>query len=275
MESTEKLRHALISTLRSAGKILHRDLGKVKIHYKGKANLVTRVDHASETHILRNIRRKFPSHDFMAEESGRKSSGAEYLWIIDPLDGTTNFAHGYPAACVTIGILRYGVPLLGGVYDPFREELFFAQCGKGAFLNGQKIRVSRARKLDESLLITGFPYDRLQRSHFYVEFLRTFMTLSHDVRRSGSAALDLSWIAAGRADGYWEFRLNPWDVAAGFLLVQEAGGEVTDFKGCLWKEPPLFGQETLATNGKIHKAMLKILQSPRIWRMKDAHRKTF
>lgn len=270
MESTESLRRVLIGILRSAGKILRQNFGKAEIQYKGRANIVTQVNHASEEHIIRTILGKFPNHDFMAEERGAKRSGAEYLWIIDPLDGTINYAHGYPCACVTIGVIHKGQPLLGGTYDPFRDELFFAQRGRGAFLNGKRIHVSRTPKLDQSLLVSGFAYDRAQRSRFYVEFYRTFMVSSHDVRRSGSAGLDMAWIAAGRADGYWEFNLNPWDVAAGLLLVEEAGGKVTDFKGRPWTDPSQFGKETLATNGKIHAPMLKILRTPRFWRMKDA-----
>lgn len=272
MENIEHLRRFLTSVIRSAGDILRRDFGKAKIHYKGKANLVTQVDHASEEHLVRAILKRYPKHDFMAEERGARSSGSEYLWIIDPLDGTTNYAHGYPAACVTVGLLHKGRPLLGATYDPFREELFFAQRGRGAFLNGKRIHVSKTSRLDQSLLVSGFPYDRTKRSRFYVEFFRTFMTLSHDVRRSGSAALDMAWIAAGRADGYWEFQLNPWDVAVGLLLVEEAGGKVTDFEGRAWKDPAHFGKETLATNGKIQKSMLKIFRTPKFWRMKDAPR---
>jgi myo-inositol-1(or 4)-monophosphatase len=271
MESTENLRRVLMAALRSSGQILRRHFGKAKISYKGKANLVTQVDRASERHILRIITRRFPNHAIMAEESGNRPSRSEYLWIIDPLDGTTNYAHGYPAACVNIGLLKRGIPLLGGTYDPFRDELFFAQRGRGAFLNGKRLHVSHTNKLNKSLLVTGFPYDRSRRSRFYVEFYRTFMTISHDVRRSGSAALDMAWIAAGRADAFWEFRLNPWDVAAGLLLVEEAGGKVTDFRGREWTDPIKFGRETLATNGKIQDAMLGILGSPRFWKGKDAH----
>ncbi|MFA6004723.1 MAG: inositol monophosphatase family protein, partial [Elusimicrobiota bacterium] len=194
---------------------------------KGRANLLTQADQESQAAILGLIRRRFPDHDFYAEEKARKDTGAEFSWIIDPLDGTTNFAHGYPACCTSIALLRHGRPVWAGINDPFRGERFLAEAGRGARLNGRPIRVSKTRRVEDSLLITGFPYDRAQRSRIYTEFYRKFMIRCHDVRRSGSAALDLAWIAAGRADGFWEFKLSPWDVAAGLLLVREAGGKVT------------------------------------------------
>ncbi len=247
------------TALSRAGRVLRRKFGKVGVGYKGRANLVTAADLESQEAVLATIRRAFPGHDYLAEESAAKKTGSDYLWVIDPLDGTTNFAHGYPVCCVSIGLLRRGVPVLAGIYDPFRRERFTARRGRGAHLNGRRIRVSAAGSVSESLLVTGFPYDRAERSRFYVEFYRRFMVSCHDVRRSGSAALDLAWIAAGRAEGFWEFNLSPWDVAAGALLVAEAGGKVTDFAGRPWRSLEDFGRRTLATNGRVHAEMLKTL----------------
>jgi myo-inositol-1(or 4)-monophosphatase len=267
------LRRTLLDALTEAGAHMRRNIGKARIRYKGRANLVTQVDTACEAKILRTILRRFPDHDYLTEERPPRRRGAEYVWIIDPLDGTTNYAHGYPACCVSIGVVRGGAPVAGGVFDPFRGELFFAQAGRGATLNGKKIRVSGPPKLEQSLLVTGFAYDRLERSRFYVDFYRRFMERSHDVRRSGTAALDMAWVAAGRAEGFWEFNLQPWDVAAGLLLVKEAGGKVTDFSGRDWTEPSVFGRETLATNGRIHAEMLKMFAEPEPWKIPGARQK--
>lgn len=253
------LRRTLLEVLRSSGDILIKNFGRARIRYKGRANIVTQVDHASEENILRRVLRRFPDHDYLAEERAARRTGSDHLWVIDPVDGTTNYAHGYPVSCVSVGLLFRAKPILGGVYDPFRNELFFAEEGRGATLNGRRMRVSRAPSLRQSLLVTGFPYDRTRRSRTYVRYYRLFMERCHDVRRGGSAALDLAWVAAGRADGFWEFSLSPWDVAAGLLLVREAGGKVTDFAGNPWTDPNRYGFETLATNGRIHAAMRKIL----------------
>jgi len=255
------LKAALEDALRAGGRILIRRFGNVSIGYKGRANIVTEADKESEAGILKILLGRFPDHDVLAEESGSRRRGSEFLWVIDPLDGTTNYAHGNPTACVSIGLLKDGRPIVGGVHDPFRKELFLAEKGRGAFLNGKRIRVSSARSLGESLLTTGFPYDRTEKADFYVRYYKLFMERSHDVRRTGAAALDLAWVAAGRSDGFWEFRLAPWDVAAGLLLIEEAGGRVTDFSGRAWRDPRHFGSETLATNGRIHAAMLKILKA--------------
>ncbi len=256
-------RRTLVSALEISGGILRRRLGRVSIRTKGRANLVTEADLESQKAIKTLLRRRFPGHDFLGEEEGSRLTGAEYLWVADPLDGTTNYAHGYPMFCVSVALLRGGRPILGGVNDPSRGELFIAQEGRGAALNGRPIRVSRAPTIESSLLITGFPYDRAERAGFYTGHYRRFMERCHDVRRSGSAALDLAWIAAGRADGFWEFSLSPWDVAAGLLLVREAGGLVTDFSGRPWSTLAEFGRETLATNGRVHRAMLRVLNRHR------------
>ncbi len=256
---SELRRRVLREALARAGRVLRRRFGRVRPAYKGRANIVTQADLESQEEVLGLIRRRLPRDDYMAEEDAARLTGAEFRWVVDPLDGTTNFAHGYPVSCVSIGLLRRGRPVLGGVYDPFRDELFAAEAGRGTRLNGRRVRVSRAARLADALLITGFPYDRAERAAFYLDFYRRFMTVSHDVRRSGSAALDLAWVAAGRADGFWEYGLSPWDVAAGWLLVREAGGKVTDLAGRPWKDPAAYGSRTLASNGRIHDQMVKIL----------------
>lgn len=251
----------LVAALRRAGAVLSRRFGKVSYRSKGRANLVTAADLESQRVILAAIRRAFPQDDYKAEEDEVKLTGAKRLWLIDPLDGTTNYAHGYPASCVSIGVLQDGVPELAGVIDPFRGELFLAEKGRGATLNGKKLRVSKTRRVADSLLITGFGYDRAERADFYLARFKAFMKRSHDVRRSGSAALDMAWIAAGRADGFWEYSLSPWDVAAGWLLVTEAGGAVTKFDGTPWREMPEMGRQTLASNGLVHREMRKVLST--------------
>lgn len=253
----------LKSALLSAGAVLRRRFGRVSYKQKRRADLLTIADLESQAAILGALRRAFPGDDFVAEEDAVKLTGAEHLWVVDPLDGTTNFAHGYPVSCVSIGVLKNGAPALGGVYDPFRDELFLARAGAGATMNGKRLRVTKTRRLEDALLITGFAYDRAKRADFYLSRFKAFMTRCHDVRRSGSAALDMAWVAAGRADGFWEYELNPWDVAAGWLLVQEAGGRVTDFGGKAWSDWRRMGKRTLATNGLIHGAMLPPLRSAR------------
>lgn len=255
-------REALLkSALLAAGKVLSRHFGKVGYKQKRRADLLTVADLESQKTILDAIRKNFPQDDFKAEEDEVKLTGAEHLWIIDPLDGTTNYAHGYPVACVSIGVLKNGEPLLGGVYDPFRKELFLARKSKGAYLNGKRLGVSRTAIITNALLITGFAYDRAEKADYYLSRFKAFMVKCHDVRRSGSAALDMAWIAAGRADGFWEYELNPWDVAAGRLLIEEAGGKVTDFDGRGWRDWKSMGKRTLATNKHIHAEMLEILRS--------------
>jgi myo-inositol-1(or 4)-monophosphatase len=255
-------RRALDQALTQGGEVLKKHFGKAKLEFKGRANIVTQADVQSQRAILDVLKRLCPEHDYKAEESGVRETGSDYLWLIDPLDGTTNYAHGYPASCVSIGLLHRGKPLLGGVLDPFRGERFTAERGKGARMNGRRLKVSAPARLEDSLLVTGFAYDRGEdeRSRFYVELYRKFMVRCHDVRRSGAASLDLAWIAAGRADGFWESGLSPWDVAAGWLLVEEAGGKVSDFSGRPWTDVQTLGRQTLATNGRVHDAMLGIIR---------------
>lgn len=261
--SSPAFRRTLVAALKAAGARLKRGLGRVSFGFKasGRANVVTPVDHAAEQVILDAIDRRFPRHDFLAEERGGRSTGSDYLWVIDPLDGTLNFAHGLPLSCVSIGLLQRGCAILGGVYDPFRGELFIAEAGRGASLNGRRMTVSRVKRLSGALLVTGFPYDRDKRAALYAGIARDFLRRAQDLRRSGSAALDLAWVAAGRFDGFWEFRLSPWDVAAGRLLVDEAGGRVTDFSGRAWgADPTAWGRQTLASNGRVHAEMVRVLK---------------
>ncbi|OGR44275.1 MAG: hypothetical protein A2X35_02280 [Elusimicrobia bacterium GWA2_61_42] len=244
----------------AGGRILAAKFGKVSYRLKGRANLLTEADLAAQKTVIALIRKAFPADGFMAEESPVEATPNKRFWIIDPLDGTTNYAHGFPAAAVSIGFADNGVIKAGGVYDPFRKELFLAARGRGAFVNGRRLAVTRTPSVSKALLVTGFPYDRAEKADFYCGFFSEFMQLSHDVRRMGSASLDLCWLAAGRTDGYWEFGLKPWDVAAGKLILEEAGGKVTDFAGGPWQELAAMGSQTLASNGRIHAAMLRVIK---------------
>lgn len=249
---------ALRRALAEAGAIHRRGARRAfSISHKGVVDIVTTVDHAAEKKILRVLRGAFPDHGFLMEESGLHASASGYRWVVDPLDGTVNFAHRVPISCVSIGLEKEGRVLMGGVYDPFRDELFLAVKGKGATLNGRPIRVSKTGQLIDSLLVTGFPYDRHKKAAFYLSFVEQFMTRVQGIRRLGAAALDLAYVAAGRFDGYWEFNLKPWDAAAGKLLVEEAGGKVTNFRGRPYALTDT--SQTLASNGTLHPAMLRIL----------------
>ena len=246
---------AMAEMARSAGALLLEHFrSHPKIEYKGDADLVTAADRAAEVLITSRIRELWPEHDLMGEEGARRESGSDFRWYVDPLDGTTNFAHGFPVFCVSLGLERRGELVAGVVYDPTRDELFAAEQGGGARLNDSPIRVSAARTLAESLLATGFPSHKRHKNpniHFYHQ-----LTLrSHGVRRAGSAALDLASVAAGRFDGFWEFNLNPWDVAAGALLVREAGGTITDAQGGPYdhRNP----RETIASNRHLHAELLR------------------
>jgi myo-inositol-1(or 4)-monophosphatase len=225
---------------------------RVKIEYKGEADLVTVADRASEKLIRGRIAELWPTHDIMGEEEGLVDTGADYRWYVDPLDGTTNFAHGYPVFCVSLGLVHKGKLVAGVVYDPTRDEMFAAEQGSGAFLNQQRIYASGVERLAESLLATGFPsHKRHKNPNIY--FYHQITLRTHGVRRAGSAALDLCCVASGRFDGFWEFNLNPWDTAAGVLIVEEAGGKVTNFAGGPFE---LNSRETLASNGLLHPALM-------------------
>ncbi|MFZ1159948.1 MAG: inositol monophosphatase family protein [Candidatus Sulfotelmatobacter sp.] len=257
---------AMSAIAREAGALLMHYFQKhIKIEYKGDADLVTAADRASETLIRERIQQQFPGHDVLGEEQGLNDQGSDYRWYVDPLDGTTNFAHGYPVFCVSMALEhresktqseKQAQRIAGVVYDPTRDELFSAEQGRGAHLNGAAIQVSQAAQLKESLLATGFPSHKRHKNpniHFYHQItLRT-----HGVRRAGSAALDLCNVASGRFDGFWEFNLNPWDTAAGVLIVEEAGGKVSRFDGSPFE---IDSRETLASNGLIHQALVQEFQ---------------
>ena len=250
--SNDSFLPAMSAIAREAGALLmnyfHQHL---KIEYKGDADLVTAADRASEVLIRERIKQQWPGHDVLGEEQGLNDQGSEYRWYVDPLDGTTNFAHGYPVFCVSMGLEHRGRPIAAVVYDPTRDELFSAEQGGGAQLNGEAIHVSKTAVLKECLLATGFPsHKRHKNPNIY--FYHQITLHSHGVRRAGSAALDLCNVASGRYDGFWEFNLNPWDTAAGVLIVVEAGGQVTRFDGSPFE---LNSQETLASNGFIHDAL--------------------
>jgi myo-inositol-1(or 4)-monophosphatase len=252
------LKALAIQAARKAGRVLQGRLGRTRrINYKGAVNLVTEMDFRAERIIVSEIRRHFPEHAFLAEEKVQEQTPSPYRWIIDPLDGTTNYAHGYPTYAVSIALGKEGEIILGVVYDPSREELFVAEKGKGARLNGRRMTVSKTSRLSKSLLATGFPYDLRESPVKNFDHFRNFALRTHAVRRCGSAALDLCYVAAGRFDGFWEMKLGPWDLAAGSLIVQEAGGRVTDFRG---RRLGLDGRQVLASNSRIHLEMMKILR---------------
>ncbi|HEV8717587.1 MAG TPA: inositol monophosphatase family protein [Candidatus Binatia bacterium] len=220
-------------------------------------DLVTNVDKAADALITGLLRTQFPTHKLIAEESAVSGPESPYQWYIDPLDGTTNFAHGFPHFAVSIALAHQSQMLVGVVYDPLRDETFCASRGHGATLNGKPVHVSQAPTLDQALVLTGFPYDRRKRSEFYLRFYQAFMMRTQGVRRSGSAALDLCYVACGRADAFWEWRLHPWDTAAGSLLVEEAGGRMSNFVGAPFE---VLGEQTLAANGLLHQEMVEVLQ---------------
>lgn len=223
---------------------------------EGINNLVTEADHASESAILSILKEHFPGHYILSEEKGAITQDSEYKWLIDPLDGTVNFAHGIPICCVSIGLEKNGEMLMGGVYAPFLNELYFAEKGKGAALNDKRIQVSKQTEVLHSCLVTGFPYTYLELPNSPLDVFGRFIRKGIPVRRLGSAAIDLCWVAGGRFDGFYEHKLEAWDSAAGSIIVEEAGGKVTDYSG---KKFSPYQPQVLATNGKIHDEMLKII----------------
>ena len=223
-----------VRAARRAGSIINRaslDGSPLEVRSKRANDFVTKVDGAAEEAIIDAVRKAYPDHGFLAEESGKSAGEAEYVWVIDPLDGTTNFIHGFPQYCVSIGVQHRGQTAHAVVYDPVRNELFTASKGRGAFLNDRRIRVSKCLKLEGALVGTGFPFKELRRVERYMGQLKTMMEKTAGVRRAGAAALDLAYVACGRLDAFWELGLSPWDMAAGALLVQEAGGLVSDPSG--------------------------------------------
>lgn len=227
------------------------------IEFKGAINLVTEADHLSEEMIVERIRRAFPDHDIMTEESPMIDNGSSFRWIIDPLDGTTNYAHGYPVFCVSIALEKAGKVILGVIRNPMLRETFVAKCGGGAWLNGRKISVSQTVDISGSLLATGFPYDIRESREDNIDYFTAMAKKAQAIRRAGSAALDLAYVAAGRFDGFWELKLAPWDTAAGCLMAREAGGCVTDLTGGPFS---LASPHVLVSNGHIHAAMQDIFR---------------
>jgi myo-inositol-1(or 4)-monophosphatase len=247
-----------IRVAQEAGRLLRDRLGtRIDITHKGAINLVTDVDLASERLIVDRIATHYPRHQVLAEEGGLAESGSDYRWIIDPLDGTTNYAHSYPVFCVSIGLEHRGEIVLGVVYDPMRDELFTAERGGGAALNNRPVRVSATDDLMHSLLSTGFPYDIRTSTLTNLDHWANFAMNAQALRRDGAAALDLCYVACGRYDGFWELNLSAWDVAAGALIVTEAGGRVSDFQG---GEFSAYKPEIVASNGLIHDRMIEVLK---------------
>ncbi len=246
---------------RAAGRIHLKRLSRISVNRKSNSiDLVTEADRESEAAIIEVIHRAFPTHAILAEESGASTHESDHRWIVDPLDGTTNFAHSFPQFCVSIGYERRGKMQTAVIYDALKKETFVAHRGRGARLNGKPIHVSRTDSLSASLLLTGFPYDRRERRRFYLCFWEAFMLRTQGVRRTGAAALDLAYVATGRSDGFWEFGLKPWDVAAGSLIVEEAGGAVTNMDGSPLN---LAGGQIVASNGATHNAMLRVIAETR------------
>ncbi len=247
-----------IEAARIAGTILQEKARSgFQVEHKDAVNLVTDADRLAEKAIVEGIRQVCPDHQILAEEQGVVShSPSPYKWVIDPLDGTTNFAHGFPAFCVSIGLEYQGRGILGVVFDPTRQELFVAEAGRGAFLNGRPIRVSKAAALNAALLVTGFAYDIRRSSNNNLDHFARFSLRTQGVRRTGAAALDLCYVASGRFDGFWELKLQPWDTAAGVVILEEAGGRITDFTGQPFS---IYGYEIVASNGLVHEEMLQVL----------------
>lgn len=249
---------AMAEIAREAGALLMGYFQRrVKVEYKGDVDLVTEADRASEALITRRIRERWPGHNILGEEGTRTEQGSEYRWYVDPLDGTTNFAHGFPVFCVSLGLEHNGERVAAVIFDPTRDEMFTSQKGGGAFLNGRPIHVSTISNLAECLVATGFPSHKRHKNP-NIFFYHQITLKTHGVRRAGSAALDLCDVACGRFDGFWEFNLNPWDTAAGVLMVEEAGGRVTRFDGQPFR---IDSRETLASNGLVHDALLREFQA--------------
>lgn len=263
MLNLDKALNFAMETVREAGAVLRGYYRNgVTIKYKGEIDLITEADRASEELILKRIRSTYPDCAILAEESGASANTSSAVWIVDPLDGTTNFAHGLPIFSVTLALVIEGVIEVGVTYDPIYDELYTAQRGQGAYLNGERIHVSAVPTLDKALLVTGFPYDRRTNPNNNIRQFTDFSLRAQGVLRLGSAALDLAAVAAGRLDGYWEWRINPWDVAAGVLMVLEAGGQVTMPDG---SPLDLFARQVVASNGLIHAGMIGVLANSLPW----------
>ncbi len=249
----------VIQISKEAGQIIREGFGKnFGVEYKtNSANLVTDIDKKSEQTIINFIKKEFPSHTVIAEETGRHQNISDYTWVVDPLDGTTNFTHGLPIFSVSIGVLKGDEIICGVVYDVMNDVVYSAEKGSGSFKNSDKLSVSRNSNLEESVLVTGFPYDISKNPHKAIEKFVSFLKAARAIRRLGSAAIDMCYVASGVFDGFWEVYLNSWDMAAGKLIIEEAGGLVTDFSG---KKIDIFSNQILASNGRVHNSMLEILK---------------
>lgn len=251
---------SVIEIATEAGNIVREGFGKhLEIEFKtNETNLVTQIDKASEKAIIDYISKKFPGHGILSEEKGNVKDGNEYLWVVDPLDGTTNFAHGLPIFSVSIGLQKNGKTIAAVVNDVMQNIVYSAELGSGSFANSKKIKVGVNDQLNHSVLVTGFPYNISENPENALEKFTALTKLARGVRRLGSAAIDLCYVADGIFDGFWEVYLNPWDVCAGLLIVEEAGGVVSDFHG---KEVDIYSKKFLATNKNIHKKLVEILES--------------
>ncbi len=242
-----------VEIAREAGALLaHCFERRIPFELKGEFDLVTEADRASERLVVERIRSHFPTHGIVAEEGGGHSSTSEFRWYVDPLDGTTNFAHAFPIFNVTLALEHAGELVAGVIFDPIRQEMFAAERGGGAYMNNRRIRVSNVARLENSLVCTGFP-SRKRHMSINIHFYHQMAMATHGVRRTGSAAIDLAWVACGRLDAFWEFGLNPWDMAAGVLMISEAGGRVSDMHGNVNQ---LTSPHLLADNGQLHNEIL-------------------
>jgi len=251
------LKEALISATEAGAKVMQHYFNSKELKVSNKEginNLVTEADHASEKAIIETVKEFFPGHFILSEESGEIIMDSEYKWIIDPIDGTVNYAHGIPICCVSIGLEHHGKMIMGAVYNPFLKEFYFAEKDHGSMLNGSAIQVSTVSTVIDSCLVTGFPYTYLDQPNGPLECFDRFIRKGVPVRRLGSAAMDLCWVASGRFDGFYEHKLQAWDSAAGFLIVEEAGGKVTDFTGAAYSP---YQPQLVATNSRIHTELLQ------------------
>lgn len=250
----------LIEIATLAGEVIRKGFEKnIEIEFKtNESNLVTEIDKKSEETIIKYIQKSFPTHNILTEESGEHKASSEYTWVIDPLDGTTNFAHKLPIFAVSIGLLKGNKTIAGVVYDVMRNVVYAAENGNGSFANGKKLSVSENDNLRRAVLVTGFPYDIAENPYNAIEIFASLLKSTRAVRRLGSAAIDFCYTAQGVFDGFWEVHLHPWDIAAGKLIVEEAGGLVTDFSG---NEISIFSKQILASNNKIHTQISKIIKS--------------
>jgi myo-inositol-1(or 4)-monophosphatase len=254
-----QLKDFAVDLARQAGGLLMDKFAQsLAIHYKGDIDLVTEADKASENLIVEAIRQNFPDHGILSEESPAISGKSAMRWIIDPLDGTTNYAHGYPVFCVSVALEQEGTIILGVIYDPTRRDTFVTVRGEGAYLNGKRLSVSPTPNLNRSLLATGFPYDIRESSENNLNYFNVMAKKAQAIRRAGAAALDIAYVAAGRFDGFWELKLQPWDMAAACLLLTEAGGKITDITGGPWS---IASPNIAVSNGRIHEQMIAVFQT--------------